>query len=97
MLQFRAPPAGSEEREVGGGAVGIDVGEPAGQETTPARRLQGRLHVGGDTGVQLLEAVPGHRRLEGVDDAGQRHQGVAAIRRPQKGVAPGPDGALRRP
>ena len=94
LLDLAAAPAGREHGVVGRRAVGIDVREAARHAAAPTHAGDGvarRLH---HLGMELLEAVPGDGRLEGLGDHGGAHQHVAQVGSVQEGVAPGAGGAF---
>ena len=80
--------AGREHREVGRGAVGVDVGEAAGH-ACPRRRARARRAARAPRPTNVVEAVPGDRGLEGLGDHARRDQRVAQVGRLEEGVAPG--------
>ena len=98
LLDLAAAHRRRQDGEVGRGAVGVDVGEAAadaGRAGALGRhaadlgdRLARRLH---HRRVELLEAVPGDRRLEGLREHAAGDEGVAQVRRQQKRPAPGAD------
>ena len=76
------PPLGRRhEREVGGRPVRVDVREPAGDVAGPAGLLHGRGHAVVDVRAEVVEAVPGDGRLEGVEDDAQADERVPEVRR----------------
>ena len=89
LLEQRAMPAERMEREIGRGAVGIDMGEAARDLARRAGGLQdGALRRRLDGVVERLEPLPGDRGLERiVDDPGGR-QKLARIGHADEGVAP---------
>ena len=81
--------AQADEGEVGRRPVGIDMGEAAGDNSRPARRLPERpvcraRHIA----VEALEPVPGDRGLEGLADDGAGGQHLAHVAALDEGVAP---------
>src|SRR6516165_6062600 len=89
LLQEGAVTAQPMEREVRGGAVGIDMGEAAGDLARLSRGLaNGALGRGFDLVVEAFEALPGDRGLEGVADDRTRHHALARIGHADEGVAP---------
>src|SRR5215472_425786 len=81
--------AQSVKTEIRCGAVGIDVGEAAGDLAWLAGRLaDGALGRGLDLVVERLEALPGNGGLEGVADDRARHHAFAPIGHADEGVAP---------
>src|SRR5947209_2237428 len=89
LLQQRAVTAERVEGEIGRGAVGIDVGEAAGDFARAAGRLENRpLGRRLDAIVQRLEALPGYRRLKSVDDEAGRRQELAGVGHADEGVSP---------
>ena len=75
--------------EVGRGPVRIDVGEAAGHVAGTAGRLPDRaLRRRLDAGVELFEAVPGDRGLEGVVQQAVGDQPLAVVGRADEGLAP---------
>ncbi len=69
LLDLLAAAGGREHGEVGGGTIGVDVGEAAADLPGAARRgrrdgLDRLAHGGGDALVEGGEPLPGDRRLE---------------------------------
>ena len=85
--------AGREHGEVGRGAVGVDVGEAAGDAALAAlgAACRGLAH----RRPRTRRSVPGDRRLEGLGQHAGRHHRVAQVGRLEEGVAPGALGARR--
>ena len=102
LLDLAAAHRRREHREVGRGAVGVDVGEaaadagragalarhPAGLGDRGARRLHHRR-------VELLEPVPGDRRLEGLREHAAGDEGVAQVGRQQEAPRHAPTASSR--
>ena len=78
------------EGEIEAGAVGIDVGEAAGDGAFAAcdalDRVPGDLR---DLPVEVGDTLPGHRRLEGRGEDAARHRVLAVVWGPDELVAPG--------
>src|SRR5262249_52044 len=78
------------EGEVEAGAVGIDVGEPAGDgAVAPRGAFDGVLGEPDDLLMEVAHALPGHRGLEGRGENAARHRVLAVVRRTDEAVAPG--------
>ena len=76
--------------EVGRGPVGVHVGEAAGHVPWPTGRiLDCTLRRRPDAGVELLEAIPGDRGLEGVVQQAVGDQTLAVVGRTDEGLTPG--------
>src|ERR1700750_1305813 len=104
LLALAPASGGGEDREVGGDAVGVDVGEAAAdaRRAGPVGRDAAGLRYGAarglhDSRVELLEAVPGYRRLKGLREDAAGDEGVAQVRRQQERPAPGVDGPIGLP
>ena len=98
LLDLSAAHGRRQHREVGRDAVGIDVGEAAADPRRTGtldrrsadlrHRLPRRRH---HARVELLEAVPGDRRLEGLRKHPAGDERVAQVRRQQERPAPSLD------
>src|SRR6185295_10798564 len=76
---------GRQDREVGRGAVGIDVCEPAGHGPFTSERVPRALPHAAD---QILEPIPGYRGLEGLGEDAAGDQRVPEVGRLEEGIAP---------
>ena len=78
------------EGEIAARPVGIDVGEAAGDGALAAGHALDRV-LGdlGDLLMEVAEALPGHRRLEGRAENPARHGMLAVVRCADELVAPG--------
>jgi hypothetical protein len=93
LLDLVAAARRGEDGVVRRRAVGIDVGEAAGDERPLARGLARRAE---DLLVEGLEALPGDRRLERLAEDPDGHERVAQVRRAQERAAPRADRAAAR-
>ena len=95
LLHLAAAPGGAEHRVVGRRAVGVDVREAA-RQARRARAVRRRPAGLGDrrrgglhhAGVELAEALPGDRGLEGVREDAEGDERVAQVGGGEEGVAP---------
>ncbi len=89
LLYLFPAPRGREHREVGSGAVRIDVGEAAEDPALAAALLAHRLLGRGDHAlVEDGEALPGDSRLERLAQHAHGDEHVAQIGSAQEGVPP---------
>src|SRR3954454_173130 len=77
------------DSEVRRRAVGIDVGEPAGHAAFAADRAHRGLRRLGDLAHEAVQAIPGDRGLERLDEQTQQDQLLAHIRRAHERGSPG--------
>src|SRR5262245_62773514 len=79
------------EGEVEARAVGIDVGETAGDgAVAPGDAFDGVLGEPDDLLMEVAHALPGHRGLESGGENAARHGVLAVVRRTDEAIAPGP-------
>src|SRR5216684_8161458 len=77
------------EGEIEAGPVGIDVGEAAGDRAVAARDALDRVAGNpGDLLMEVADALPSHRRLEGRAEDAARGRVLAVVRRADELVAP---------
>src|SRR5206468_4013353 len=97
LLDLRPAPNWRKDREVRGGTIRVDVREPPAERASAADGAQRRLGCGHHGGVELLEAIPRDRGLEGLGQDSSRDEDVAHVRLSEEASAPAPHGAIRLP
>src|SRR5918999_762757 len=86
------PAGGGQHGEIWGGPIRVGVGEPAGHRAAPAHLGQGGPGGPGDLVDQLVEAVPGDRGLEGLDQDSEQDELLAQVRGAPEAALPGVGG-----
>src|SRR5689334_3501879 len=89
LIEHHALVEYATEREVKTRSIGIDMREAAGDGTFPACDLSYRItrHLH-DRGMEVVEALPGHRGLEGGGQKSARDGLLGVIGSPDESVAP---------